>query len=87
MGKIIGYLHHGTYVYVDEDLKGKHRDHCLCFRCAKFMPDDRDQNCKLANLNFANCQLNSMTLPVYECPQFVESEATFKAYRDYLLNR
>lgn len=70
MGKIVGYLHHGNYVKVDEDLKGKHREHCLCFRCTLFTPEDRTNNCKLANLNFANCELNGMVLPVYECPKF-----------------
>ena len=87
MGEIVWYTHHGCNVAVDEELRGKHRDHCLCYRCAKFMPDDKDQNCKLANLNFANCQLNGMVLPVYECPQFIESQETFDTYRSYLLNR
>ncbi len=70
MGKIVGYVHHGAYVFVDEDLKGKHREHCLCWRCGQFLPDDHKLNCKLANLNFANCELNNMVLPVYECPDF-----------------
>lgn len=72
MGKIVGYIHHGRYVYVDEDLKGKHRSHCLCFRCTKFRPEDRENNCKIANLNYANCVLNDLVLPVYECPVFEE---------------
>jgi len=71
MGKITGYLHHGGYVFVDEELKGKHREHCLCFKCGLFKPNT-PENCKLANLNFANCQLNNMVLPVYECPKFIE---------------
>lgn len=74
MGKIVGYLHHGSYVYVDEELKGKHREHCLCWRCKKFAPGEHKINCPLANLNFANCQLNNMVLPVYECPRFSEGE-------------
>jgi hypothetical protein len=72
MGKIIGYLHHGEYVYVDEDLKGKHREHCLCWRCYKFTPENRDTNCKIASLNFANCELNNLVSPVWECPVFIE---------------
>jgi len=73
MGKIVGYLHHGDYVYVDEDLKGKHREHCLCWRCANFNPNDRGNNCKIASLNFAMCQLENLVTPVYECPKFKEA--------------
>ena len=72
MGKIIKYEHHGVLVFADEDLKGKHRINCLCFRCKKFSPDDREKNCKIADLNYANCRLNNLTLPVYECPVFEE---------------
>jgi len=74
MGKIVGYLHHGLYVFVDEELKGKHREHCLCFRCEHFTPEDREGNCRLAELNFANCRLNNMVLPVYECHEFKEKK-------------
>lgn len=72
MGKIVGYLHHGVYVYADENLKGKHREHCLCWKCELFTPENHEANCKLANLNFSNCRLNNMVLPVYECPKFKE---------------
>jgi len=70
MGKIVGYLHHGNYVYADQDLKGKHKEHCLCWRCELFTPENQETNCKIANLNFANCVLNDLVLPVYECPKF-----------------
>jgi len=36
--KIVEYEHHGENVKVREDLKGRHRDHCLCFRCNAFKP-------------------------------------------------
>lgn len=87
MGKIIKYQHYGVEVFVDEDLKGKHREHCLCFRCQRFNPDEPDQNCKIAELNYRNCRLNGLVLPVYECPEFVESTEAFKPYKNYLLNR
>ena len=74
MSKITGYLHHGVYVRVDEGQKGKHKEHCLCYRCAIFNPQDKDKNCKIANLNFALCQLCNLVLPVWECPQFIEKE-------------
>ena len=72
MGKITGYIHHGEYVYVDEELKDRHREHCLCWRCLKFTPENPNENCKIANLNFAFCQLRNLVLPVWECPEFVE---------------
>lgn len=33
---IIEYEHHGRSVKVRKDLKGLHRDYCLCFRCGVF---------------------------------------------------
>ena len=72
MGKIIQYEHHGRMVYVDEDLKGRHREHCLCFRCAKFHPEDRAKNCPIANLNYAMDVLLNLVTPVWECPEFKE---------------
>lgn len=35
---VIEYEHHGSSVKVREDLKGLHRDYCLCFRCKTFVP-------------------------------------------------
>jgi hypothetical protein len=34
---IVSYEHHGHNVAVRSDLKGKHREHCLCYRCSKFV--------------------------------------------------
>ena len=67
---ITDYIHHGTSVFVDENLKGKHREHCLCWKCGKFVPEDRDKNCQVANLLFAACCAFSITTPVWECPQW-----------------
>lgn len=70
---IIQYEHHGREVYVDEALRGKHREHCLCFQCDHFLPDGdehRDRNCQFANLLFAFDQAFGMVTPVWECPYF-----------------
>jgi hypothetical protein len=75
MSNILRYEHHGAVVAVDEDLKGKHREHCLCFKCGWFKPEDRDKNCPIANLLFAVCVLHNLTTPVYECPEYEEIEA------------
>jgi len=69
MGKIVWYEHHSQMVAVDEDLMGKHREHCLCFRCSLFKPDTTE-NCDMAEQNFRACKINSMVMPVYECPEF-----------------
>lgn len=73
MGKIVKYSHHNRTVAVDEKLKGKHREHCLCFRCDLFAPNQQC-NCAIAQQNFTLCQTFGMTTPVYECPYFVEGE-------------
>jgi hypothetical protein len=67
------YEHHGVAVWVRKDLKGKHREHCLCFSCANFKPGTPEGNCPKANLNYAVCIAEGMTLPVYECPDFTEA--------------
>jgi len=65
------YKHHDKDVYVQTELKGKHREHCLCFmNCKKFTPDDRENNCKIANTVFKNCVEFGITTPVWECSQY-----------------
>jgi|GEM_PF-1019759 len=65
------YEHHGAMVWVRTDLKGLHRQHCLCFApCAKFKPG-QDDNCLLAQENYEMCVRHNMTLPVWECPEFI----------------
>ena len=64
------YEHHGATVWVRNDLKGKHREHCECYSCEKFVPMDRAANCPRANLIYAICVMLDMVLPVWECPDF-----------------
>jgi hypothetical protein len=66
------YIHHGIEVWVDPTLKGKHREYCLCWSCAKFNPDDGQKNCKIANLLFAVDCAQGITTPVFECHEFEE---------------
>ena len=65
------YEHHGKEVSVKTELKGKHRDHCLCYGCDKFKPDTED-NCEIANAVFENCTDFHIVSPVWECPKFQE---------------
>lgn len=62
------YQHHFRDVWVRSDLKGKHREHCLCFSCAKFVPSS-DQ-CRIARAVYGNCVAFGVVTPVWECPDF-----------------
>jgi hypothetical protein len=71
---IIRYTHHDVPVFVDAALKGKHREHCLCFKCEKFHPGDERMNCPMAQATFENCKRFALVTPVYECPAFRPQE-------------
>ena len=75
MARIMQYRHHGVLVKVDRELKGKHREHCLCFRqCQRFHPEDREKNCKIANVLFEVDRAFGIVTPVYECPLYGRSQ-------------
>ena len=70
--KIIEYNHHGTNVKVQEHLKGKHRDHCLCWQnCKHFKAKEPEKNCEIARLLYAACIAFNIVTPVWECPNYV----------------
>lgn len=69
----IQYSHHGAWVSVDEELRGKHREHCLCYSCEYFHPG-RVDNCRIAEKLYAICVEESLVTPVYECPAFKEKQ-------------
>jgi hypothetical protein len=63
--------HHGATIRVDSELKGQHRNHCLCFKCGSFKPGT-PENCAIAQATYENrVKFNTVT-PVYECPVFVQ---------------
>ena len=67
----VSYEHHGTEVSVQKHLKGKHREHCLCWqRCRLFYPGDKDRNCEIAQANYEFCVKFNVVLPVWECPEY-----------------
>ena len=74
--KYVQYEHHGEQVWVRDDLKGKHREMCACFKCERFKPEDRDGNCPTANMLYAFCVANHMTTPVTECMAMVPIKPT-----------
>jgi hypothetical protein len=65
------YTHHEALVWVQSDLKGKHRDNCLCYSCDKMKPGEPD-HCPIASRLYAVCKEFSLVTPVYECPEFSE---------------
>jgi hypothetical protein len=66
------YEHHGAKVMVRAADQGQHRDHCLCYACVNFHPDE-DHNCPMAQAFYRLCVQFNMVTPVWECPAFVES--------------
>jgi len=72
--EFIKYEHHGEEVWVREDLKGKHREYCLCYSCKKLNLEDQSKNCSIANLLYAVDIAMNITTPVWECPLFETKE-------------
>ena len=70
------YVHHGEgSVWVRADLRGRHRDHCLCFDCKRFHPGEAG-NCPVAQTIYQNCLNYDLETPVWECPRFVQDPFT-----------
>ncbi|KKK69845.1 hypothetical protein LCGC14_2929940, partial [marine sediment metagenome] len=65
------YNHHGSEVKVRADLKGLHREHCLCFECHIFAPGSSD-DCPIAAAIYSNCVKFNVVTPVWECPKFMQ---------------
>lgn len=64
------YEHHGTMVYVRTDLKGRHRDYSLCYRCQAFVPDG--VNCPIAEIIHDLNKSFGVITPMWECGGFKE---------------
>jgi hypothetical protein len=47
-------IKHGNVVNVRRDLKGKHRDHCLCWSCGLFDPEHRCNICGIHQTDLKN---------------------------------
>lgn len=63
------YQHHGKPVWVQADLRGRHRNHCLCFSCKRFHPGS-EGNCAVAQTLYQLCLDHNLVIPVWECPVF-----------------
>jgi len=73
--KYVKYTHHDQEVFVREDLKGKHRNVCLCFSCDRFK-QDAPERCKIAFALYNFVVEKRIVAPVWECPEFQELGST-----------
>lgn len=69
----VTYTHHGNLVWVNQELKGLHREHCLCYSCERFFPGE-SSNCPIAQELFNINVKHGITTPVFECPEFKEGQ-------------
>lgn len=53
------------------ELRGRHRENCLCYQCDNFKPGQPD-NCEIANSNYQQALKYGIVTPVFECPKFVQ---------------
>lgn len=65
------YDHHGNRVWVRADLRGRHRNHCLCQVCTYFQPGTL-LNCEIAQATYENCVKYGTVTPIWECPKFAK---------------
>lgn len=57
-------------VYVKSELKGRHKEHCLCFQgCINFKPCKQDNCTRAQELFEYDCKYDMVT-PVWECPEY-----------------
>ena len=75
MGRIIKYNHHSEEeVSVQEHLKGRHREHCLCHQnCRWFAPH---RICQISKILYELCINWNIVTPVWECPDYEEETAS-----------
>lgn len=71
--KITKYIHHDKEVSVFEELKGQHREHCLCYAKCKFFKPNTLDNCPIARGLFEYDVSNGVTTPVFECATYAKA--------------
>lgn len=71
--QFIQYEHHGNKVWAREDLRGTHREHCLCYSCSLFRPGETT-NCVIAQELYELDVKHNLTTPVFECGLFDEKK-------------
>jgi len=61
-------------VSVQEHLKGRHREHCLCWQNCQFFKPNLLENCEIAQANYELCVEYNIVTPVFECPKFTKNK-------------
>jgi hypothetical protein len=74
--KFIQVLHHNRPVWANLEHVTRHKEHCLCYSCERFNPNS-DTNCPIAQEVFELNKKLGITTPVWECPDFLESEPQY----------
>lgn len=70
------YNHHGTKVWVISDLKGKHRENCLCYLDCYYFRPGTPENCPIAQALYEFDVKHGVTTPMWECPAYWCATAT-----------
>jgi len=60
----------GKELAVQEQLVGKHRDHCLCWQKCKYFKPNEEDNCPIAQDLFEFDKKFGVTTPVWECETY-----------------
>ena len=58
--------------WVRKDLKGRQKEHCMCWNCRKFMPETDHKGCSIIREVLKLASINNIVLPVWECAVFDE---------------
>lgn len=72
----VQYTHHFSngktrpMTVINEEHKGHHREHCLCFAGCKFFKPDTAENCSIAQKLYNLDRRCNVVTPVYECDGF-----------------
>ena len=68
------YDKNGKDVWVRKDLKGRQKEFCMCWDCARFMPESADKGCATIKTVLELAARNAIVLPVWECPGFQQRQ-------------
>lgn len=74
MVRISKYVHHGFTVSVINKIKGKHKEHCLCWQNCYYFQPNMSYNCRIAKALYEVCVLENVTTPVYECARYSKAK-------------
>ena len=78
-------MHHNVLMSVQAHLKGRHKEHCLCYQgCLNFHPGEPG-HCQIAQKLFALDQVYGLVTPVWECGTFRREEHIISEVKSTLI--